>query len=332
MDLRQIQYFLCLYEEKSVTKAAKRLNIVQPALSMQISRLESEIGRELFTRTPRGMHSTPAADEMYSLFVPVVAAFTSAKAKVSHDGKSLSGHVRVGLIASIGHSVLPSVLTQFTETYPNITLSITEGLTDPLCEDVSNGRLDLAFVNRPRGQTNLAHELVLREEIVVMSSARSGEKLPAKIQLKEVVKHSLILPTRDHGLRFLLDDYAKRLGITLVPEFELDSILSQALLISEGPYLGFLPESVILNLRDRAGIHLRTHRLETPAMHRDLVYVFNPQRVPSAGAQAFAQALTQAMRQANQRSLGSVIELRRAHANPDDVDQSSLEVDEDSLV
>lgn len=332
MDLRQIQYFLCLYEEKSVTKAAKRLNIVQPALSMQITRLESDIGRELFTRTPRGMHSTPAADEMYSLFVPVVAAFVSARAKVTQDGKSLSGHVRIGLIPSIGHSVLPTVLTQFTEAYPNIMLSITEGLSGPLCEHVSTGQLDLAFVNQPRGECNLAQELVLREEMMVMSSAHSGQKLPAKMRLQEVVKHSLIVPTRDHGLRFLIDDYAKKLGITLVPSFELDSILAQALLVSQGPYLGFLPESVIQNLRNRASIHLRTHRLEPASMHRDLVYVFNPQRVPSAAAQAFAQSLATSLREANQKSLGSVIELRRAKASAEALDQSAFELDEDSLV
>lgn len=332
MDLRQIQYFLCLYEEKSVTKAAKRLNIVQPALSMQISRLESDIGRELFTRTPRGMHATPAADEMYSLFVPIVAAFMSAKGKVTQDGKSLSGHIRIGLIASIGHSVLPDVLTRFTQSYPKITLSITEGLTDPLCEDVNHGRLDLAFVNRPRGQSNLAQELVLREEIVAMSSARSGEKLPAKMQLKEITQHRLILPTRDHKLRFLLDEYAKKLGITLVPDFELDSILAQALLVSQGQYLAFLPESVIQNLHNRASIHLRTHRLVPGPVRRDLVYVFNPKRVPSAAAQAFAQALTIALRTVNRQSIGSVIELRRSQTSPDDSDQSVLDVDEDSLV
>lgn len=311
MDLRQIQYFICLYEEKSVTRAAKRLNIVQPALSMQISRLESEIGRELFTRTPRGMDSTPAADEMYSLFLPIVSTFKSAKAKVTHDGKSLSGHVRVGLIASIGHSVLPSVLTQFKESHPDVTLAITEGLTDPMCEAVSNGHLDLAFVNRPWGECNLAQESVLVEELVLASCARSGEKLPSKIKLSDVVKYQLILPTRDHGLRFLLDEYAKKLGITLVADFELDSILAQALLVSQGPYVAFLPESIIKNLRERASIHLRTHHLTAPSMQREIVYAYSPQRVPNAAAQAFADTLMAAMREANSTARGSVIELRR---------------------
>jgi len=54
MELRQIQYFLCLYEEGSVTRAAQRLNIVQPALSMQISKLENELEVKLFERTKKG--------------------------------------------------------------------------------------------------------------------------------------------------------------------------------------------------------------------------------------------------------------------------------------
>lgn len=311
VDIRQIQYFICLYEERSVTKAAKRLNIVQPALSMQITRLESEIGRELFTRTPRGMYSTPAGDEMYSLFLPVVSSFLAAKSKVTHHTKNLSGHVRVGLMSTIGHSVLPEVLSQFTAEHPQVTLSLTEGLTDPLCESVANGRLDLAFVNQPRPDCKLVQENVLREEIFAVSSARSGQKLGSKQTLQELATQRLILPTREHGLRLVLDGYAQKLGVTLVPAFELDSILALALMVNDGPYLAFLPGSVINNLKERASIHLRTHRVVTPSLQRQIVYVYHPQRVPSAAAQAFAQLLMVALRQTQNDALGSVVELRR---------------------
>jgi DNA-binding transcriptional LysR family regulator len=315
MDLRQIQYFICLYEEKSVTRAAKRLNIVQPALSMQIARLESEIARELFTRTPRGMRSTPAADEMYSLFVPVVSAFAVAKAKVVHDGKGLSGHVRVGLIASICQSVLPQVITQFNEQYPDVTLSITEGLTDPLSNSVSNHHLDLALINRPQGVCNLVQESVLTEEIVVASSARVGNKLPAKLEIEDVLKQKLILPTRDHGLRCLIDDFAKKLGVTMVPAIELDSIMAQALLVSQAPYLAFLPKSIVNNLMNRASIHLRTHRLAAPLLMREVVYVYSPQKVPTAAAQAFAHTLITAIRESNDGVSGSAVDLRRIRSH-----------------
>jgi DNA-binding transcriptional LysR family regulator len=309
--MRQIQYFICLYEEKSVTKAAKRLNIVQPALSMQITRLESEVGRELFSRTPRGMHATPAGDEMYSLFLPVVSSFLAAKSKVTHQAKSLSGYARVGLMSSIGHRVLPDVLAQFTQEHPQVTLSLTEGLTDSLCESVADGRLDLAFVNQPRRDCNLVQENVLREEVFAVSSARSGQKLSSKQTLQELATQKLILPTREHGLRMLLDDYAKKLGVTLIPALELDSVLALAVMVNDGPYLTFLPGSVIDNLKERAGIHLRTHRLVTPPLQRQVVYVYNPQRVPSAAAQAFAQLLMTALRQLQGDAMGSVVELRR---------------------
>ncbi len=64
MELRQIQYFICLFEEGTATRAAKRLNIVQPALSMQIAKLEDELGQQLFERSAQGMHPTPAGRQM----------------------------------------------------------------------------------------------------------------------------------------------------------------------------------------------------------------------------------------------------------------------------
>lgn len=299
MDLKQIQYFICLYEEQSVTRAAQRLNIVQPALSMQMARLEGEVGRELFTRTTKGMRPTPTADEMYSLFLPLVSAFSKAKAQVMHDGHSLSGHVRLGIVASIGHNVLPSALMHFTDQNPKVTLSITEGLTDRLCESVSSGHLDFALVNSPRGFTNLAQELVLREDVLLVSNARGTLKLPPEIAFKEILGHKLILPTRDHGLRAIIDDAAKKAGIPLIPALELDSILSQAILVNQGSYLSFYPRSIVENLKNRASIRVRTHLVQSPALLREIVYVYNPQRAPSQAAQAFAQALTEAVRDTN---------------------------------
>jgi len=67
MDLKQIHYFIALFEDGSVTRAAKRLNIVQPALSMQISKLEAELHQPLFERGPHGMTPTEAARLMYRL-------------------------------------------------------------------------------------------------------------------------------------------------------------------------------------------------------------------------------------------------------------------------
>lgn len=305
MDLRQIQYFICLYEEKSVTRAAKRLNIVQPALSMQITRLEIEVGRPLFTRTPRGMTPTPVADEMYSLFLPILGAFNTAKSKIVHDGKDLSGHVRVGVISCIGQSVLAEVLAQFTTEHPNVTLSVTEGLTDDLCNRVTQGDLDLAFVNQPARRSTLDQGFVMREEIVVACSPERGVELTEHVTLEQLLAYQLILPTHSHGIRYLLDDYARRFGIKLLPALELDSIMAQALMISHGPYVGFFGRSTLENLINHAGLKLRMHQLRNNSLSRDLVYVCDTQRPPQAAASALTAALVSALRRVDQTATGA---------------------------
>ena len=72
MDLKQMQYFLCLAQERNVTRAAQRLHIVQPALSMQIAKLEKSFGKRLFFRTPQGVSLTPAGEEFERLVTPIV--------------------------------------------------------------------------------------------------------------------------------------------------------------------------------------------------------------------------------------------------------------------
>ena len=297
MDLRQIQYFISLYEEKSVTRAAKRLNIVQPALSMQIARLEQEVGRQLFTRTSRGMNSTPVADQMYSLFLPVVTAFSAAKSKVVHDGKSLSGHVRMGLVPSIEYNALAAALAKFTLLHPDVSLSITEGLTSSLCNSVRRGDLDLAFINGPELQNTLTLVPVFQEEIVVVTGHNDPFEHDAIVEPEQLLKYKLILPTRNHGIRRVLEAYARSKGVSFLPALEIDSILARAELINQGPYLGFLPESIAASLIKHTYPKLRVHHLAEPRPRRELVYAYDPKKAPSAAAEVFALTLAAASRE-----------------------------------
>src|SRR5690606_15091168 len=110
MEFRQIQYFVCLYEEGTVTRAAKRLNIVQPALSMQIAKLEEALGQRLFERSTQGMQPTAAGRQMYRLFLPILRDFAHAREQILRTDGELSGHVSVGMIASVAQGVLSDAL------------------------------------------------------------------------------------------------------------------------------------------------------------------------------------------------------------------------------
>lgn len=295
MDLRQIQYFLALYDEKSVTRAAKVLNIVQPALSMQIAKLERDVGKSLFIRTARGMLPTPAADEMHALFTPILAEFSRVRSRVVADPAILSGHVRLGTVASVGHGALPVALLSFTASHPNVTLSIAEGMTVSLSQAVAEGQLDLAVVNRPTQTKGLTIEPIFEEPIVLVSQGPASVGLPSSLDPKELTSLKFVMPTNGHGLRRLLDEGLHNLHVKVTPAIEVDSLLTQALLVGQGEFVALLPESVVRNIQNRTGIRLRIHKINGPSLTREMVWVQNAKRPLSAAVQAFRKTVTIAL-------------------------------------
>src|SRR5437016_7053036 len=126
MELRRIQYFLCLAEEKSVTRAARQLNIVQPALSMQIAKLEAELGQKLFERSSHGMTLTVAGEAFCRLVSPIARDVEYAKQEMARLNGRISGRVSAGLITSVAQSTMASSSATVAHLYPEITLSVCE--------------------------------------------------------------------------------------------------------------------------------------------------------------------------------------------------------------
>src|SRR5215207_1077900 len=110
MDLRQISYFVALFEEGSVTRAARRVNVVQPALSMQIAKLERELEQKLFERLPKTMAPTAAGRTLYRLAQPILRDLAEARAHMKQLCTTISGRVTIGVLSSLA-SFRPQTLT-----------------------------------------------------------------------------------------------------------------------------------------------------------------------------------------------------------------------------
>ncbi|MGA7600721.1 MAG: LysR family transcriptional regulator, partial [Pseudolabrys sp.] len=147
MDLRQIEYFVALYDERSITKAASRLNVVQPALSMQISRLERTFKTRLFERTSRGVVPTDLGRTFYGLCQKILSDVYEAQRYLRDASGKVTGDLTVGLMPSVANSVLPAVLAEYKSSYPDVTLRIVEAYSGSLLDQLNSGKLDLAIVN-----------------------------------------------------------------------------------------------------------------------------------------------------------------------------------------
>jgi LysR family nitrogen assimilation transcriptional regulator len=291
MDLRQIQYFICLYEEGSVTRAARRLSIVQPALSMQLARLEDDLGQKLFERNSQGMVPTAAARQMYRLFLPILQDFSRAREQVMCSDDEITGHVNIGLIASITAGVLADTLAVFSARYPKVGVTIADGYSTTLSGWVMGGQIEAAVVNGVRRHGQLKVDHITDEDLVLVTSASHPSPPPARLTLQQVAQLGigLVLPTRNHGLRDVIDGFAHNEEVELAPVYEVDSLLTMTRLVESTQLATILPR-IVVNERVEAGA-LQLHTVVSPRLTRQVVLVSHPRRPLSPASAAFVAIL-----------------------------------------
>jgi len=296
MEFRQIHYFISLYEEGTVTRAAHRLNIVQPALSMQISKLEDHFGQKLFERTRQGMVPTAAARQMYRLFLPIMRDFSNAQAQMLSSEGEIRGHVNIGMIASITEGVLVDTLSDFSNKYPQVGVTVSDGYTSTLTDWVAGGRLDAAIVNKPRRPLALDVEHIIDEEMVLITGPAFEASLPANLTLRQLpsLGLDLVLPSRGHGLRSNIDSFAESENIELVPKFEIDSLVATVNLVARNQVATIVPRVAVH--RPLASGALRAYPIVSPRLVRRVVSVSHPRRPLNPATKLFISMLAANMR------------------------------------
>lgn len=288
MEFRQIQYFITLYEDGSVTRAARRLHIVQSALSMQMAKLEAEVGQRLFMRTPQGMQPTPEGRRLYRLFLPVVTDYQRAREQMVEATGELSGEVRFGMIATIAQGVLVDAILEFSPAHPKVELSMTDGFSGDLIDAVALGQLDAAVINKPRRALTLKSETIADEDLLLVMGPAHAD-VPASLSFSGMSDLKLVFPTRRHGLRGIIENFAEAEDVHLSPSLEIDSISAILKLVRESDFCTLLPHVAVRGLLERAEV--KVHRFVSPRLRRQIVAVTDPRRPLNPAAAAFLSIL-----------------------------------------
>ena len=296
MDLRQIQYFIALVEDGSMTRAAQRLNVVQPTLSMQLSKLEDELGQVLFERRKQGLQPTAAGRLMYRLFVPILRQVDDAKAQLTQLSNVVTGQVSFGLLSSLAESILPEVLRRFHEIYPAIEVTISVGYSTNLIDWVASGHLDAAVINKPRGKMSLATEMVAEEDMLLVAGKDQGPRFPAGIKLSRLAEmdFSLILPTRRHGLRGIIDATLHQEGIVLVPKFEVDALTAIFRVMETSNFVSILPRILVQKAAMEGRLSICP--ILSPSIMRQVVRIHHPGKPLTAPARALLDLVNDEIR------------------------------------
>ncbi|WP_104063620.1 LysR substrate-binding domain-containing protein [Arthrobacter sp. 4R501] len=168
MELRQLRYFLVVADELHFGRAAERLHITQPPLTVAVRRLERELGVQLFDRTTRRVALTAAGEAFKDRVQAAVADLDDAAGDVADVAAGKSGKIRVGFVSSASYTAVPEAIRAFRQHRPRINLVLNPLTSGEQIEQLLDGSLDLGLIRDPGDVPGLNLELLSTEDLVVV--------------------------------------------------------------------------------------------------------------------------------------------------------------------
>ena len=290
MEIKQLRYFVKVAELSSIGKASDFLNIAQPTLSRQVRALELELKTNLFTRDGRGVRLTSAGRRFLEHAQGILHAADTAMDALN-EGKSVyEGRVVAGMTPSIGQRIVPEYVERFTQRFPKAALSVVEGYSQSLAEQVVMGKLDFAIVLNPPASPNLLIDPVAAEVIYLIGAQPVGDD-PENVNLSSLGGLPLIMPHAIHTIRPLLEYEAARLGVLLNVALEIDSVRSISELVLKSKGYTVMPRN---SIRRGEGWNLHWQKITNPEIEVTICLV-RPVRRPQTALLLEAAALARAL-------------------------------------
>ena len=223
MNDRELLYVKTIAETKSISEAAKRLFIAQPSLSQALQKIEGDIGTPLFIRHQNGMVLTLAGEKYCKAAYEILNIYNDFENEITYINDLKKGRVTIGITNFMGAYLLPKIVPEFIEKYPNIEIYIREENSSELEKLLLDGNIDFAIMhNHPLKQNKSVHyDVLYRDPFVIATKKGYGDykvkrdnKFPyAKVNINEFKDERFILVTKGKGIRNVCDIIFVKSGI-----------------------------------------------------------------------------------------------------------------------
>ena len=287
MDLRQMRYFEAVARFGSFTNASSHLAVAQPALGVQVRKLEAELGTELFIRTSRGVELTDSGRVLLDFARRVLADVERTK-KIIRDGSGPArGPLRLGLTPSVSAALAIPLIERSRVLMPDVRLNIIENVSSDLIDLLLKERLDMALAFDVRPAKGLYSRMLLQDEAVLIEP-RTPNASQAPVEFADALTRRLILPSSPHRMRVLIEHHAKKLHIKLDVAFEVQWPATTLALVERGLGVTILSKVVATSMRNR---RLTVRPIVRPRLRYPLFLVRLESTPPNKGERAMEQLL-----------------------------------------
>ncbi|MCU1516848.1 MAG: transcriptional regulator [Pseudarthrobacter sp.] len=213
MDIRQLNYFIAVAEERHFGRAAKRLHMAQPPLSQQIRQLEEQLGVRLLNRTTRRVDLTTAGELLLDRGRQIVNDMETLKADVYQVGKGATGVLRVGFSGSATYGVMPQIARLAKQMLPGLSLALHgEMLTPSMEAGLRDGTLDAALLRPPVASQDIDYRVVDQEPLVLAVPSFSALAEDKPVAMHELQDQDFISYAPESVLYRITSDLCRHAG------------------------------------------------------------------------------------------------------------------------
>lgn len=241
MNIRDLTYLRALSRHKHFGKAAESCNVSQPTLSVQLKKLEADLGVTLIERTKRAARLTPIGENVLALADDALGAVDAIRAITAEASDPFSGQFRFGSIPTISPFLVPDVLTALGQTFPKLQLVFRENITERLTEDLLNGDLDAAILATPPETPRLLSIPLYEEPLLVIHPLGHNLASLDGLDTSDLPLDQMILLSEGHCFRDQTVDLCNIQSRTTLAETSVTSLETIISLVAAGQGISIVP-------------------------------------------------------------------------------------------
>lgn len=285
-----LKTFVTLAEIKNFTKTADILLMSQPNVSLHIKKLEQEFQTKLFLRSPKFLKITPTGEILYERAKQMITIYEQARRDIEERHDAIKGELKIGASFTIGEYILPSLLIDLQNKYPELELQIVIGNTEEIVQSVRLFKVDIGLIEGQTNDKELSVHPFMQDELFIVSS--NDHELASKNNLTIADLQNQAWVTREvgSGTREYLNHVIRSNGLKIKSLLTISSNQGiKETLINNGMWLSLLSRSVIE--RDVQHNILSILDVENEVFPRTLSYVYSPIMENKKNVQTFISEL-----------------------------------------
>ncbi|NGP46681.1 LysR family transcriptional regulator [Bacillaceae bacterium SIJ1] len=245
MALEPVRTFITVVEEKNFTRAAQKLRISQPSVSLHIKQLEEEFNTILIDRSQRFLHLTETGAFFYKRAKEIVEHYDQSIEDIARMNQRVEGALSIGASYTIGEFVLPTLLAPFQKSFPAVELTMSIENTTNIVENVYQRVYTMGFVEGHVQHPQLDVIPMMEDEMVLIAPNDLADRLDAPVTKEQLSQWSWVQREEGSGTRAYMDDFLKNNDIHVSQKTTISSNYGVKEAVANGLGLSILSKWVV---------------------------------------------------------------------------------------